>query len=140
MNKIDKLPRQTSMLLRQGVNKLSKEMEWDLHKSFKKVGCSCHPLRDEMGQVQAECDRLKLELEQTPPFQRFQELRNKIGEIDANEHPNLNRMAKQAVPFFRVWLFQQLIAGNSVVLGDYEGLGITYAQDWLNGWRPVIER
>jgi hypothetical protein len=90
--------------------------------------------------VQAECNRLKLELEQTAPFRRFEELRKMIAGIDAKEHPNLNQMAAQAAPFFRIWLFQRLTAGNAAELGNREGLSIAYALDWLNGWRPVPER
>jgi hypothetical protein len=128
------------MLLRQSVNKLSQEMEWDLRKAFERVGCSCHPLRQKMEQVQAECNRLRLELEQAPPFRRFTELKNKVAEIDAKEHPDLNRTATQAVHFFRVWLFQRLASGNAEELGDHERLAIAYARDWLNGWRPALKK
>jgi hypothetical protein len=128
------------MLLRQSVNKLAVEMDWDLRKAFERAGCSCHPLRKEMEQVQAECNTLRLELEQTPPFRHLEELNTTIAKIDRMEHPDLNRMAAQAVPFFRLWLFERLAAGNAAELGDHEGLAITYAREWLDGWRPVLER
>lgn len=140
MNKADQLPKQNTMLLRQSVNKLAQEMEWDLRKAFERVTCSCHPLREEMEQVQSDCNGLRLELEQTPPFRRFTELKSKIAEIDAREHPDLNRTATQAVPFFRLWLFQRLTTGNAGELGDSGELSIAYARDWLNGWRPVLEK
>ncbi len=123
-------------LLRQGVNNVAREIQWQLHRAFEEVGCSCSPLRSELERLDAECNGLREELEVTPVFKQRNELAHQIREIDAQEHPVLNNLARTAGQFFRVWLFDRIMAGDTPDLANGAQLAKAYAEAWRDGWRP----
>ena len=123
-------------LLRQSITQVARGVEWQLNRAFEEMGCSCHPLREELDRVGAECAALLAEAEKHPAFERRKQLQAEIAATDSREHPGLDRLGRVAGPFFRVWLFQQIKEGHSPELNNQEGLARAYARAWMDGWRP----
>lgn len=125
-----------TVLFRDAVRRLSNHIDWQLQRAFEETGCSCNPLRKELEEARAECQRLREESEASQPFQRLQELKDLIKTTDLKEHPGLDDQAKIAAPFFRVWLFETLHTGPELELASSQLLARTYAEAWHQGWRP----
>lgn len=128
------------VLFRDAVRRLSNSMEWQITKAFEEGGCTCHPLRKERAAALEEYIQLKSELAQkldeSDVNRRLSELNKQIAETDRREHPQLDRQAEIASPFFRVWLFESLHAGVELDLSAPEPLAKAYAAAWFDGWRP----
>ena len=123
-------------LLRQSITQVARAVEWQLNKAFEETGCSCHPLREELDRVRAQCEELLAEAVKHPAFERREQLQAEIAATDRREHPGLDKMASVAGPFFRVWLFQQIKEGHPPGLDNSESLAKAYALAWMGGWRP----
>lgn len=126
----------TQRLLREAVSRCGRDMEWHINKAFEELGCSCHPLRKEKAELDAECSRLEVELHNSETFKRRDVVYQEIREIDTREHPGLDRQAGVASPFFRLWLFERLSGDDMPDLGSPQKLAAQYARAWLDGWRP----
>jgi hypothetical protein len=98
----------TQRLLREAVTKLARDVDWHIQKAFETMGCSCHPLRKELEQLDAEYEDLQEELRNSELYKRREALSLEIRQVDAKEHPELDNLARMATPFFRVWLFERL--------------------------------
>ena len=131
-------PRVTNSMsiLRESVNACARDMAFQLTRAFEESGCSCSPLRGRLKQLDAECDRVLAQVEESAVFQERAALRKDIAAIDRQEHPGLNRMANLARPFFRVWLFERLTSAGCVAMESQENLAAEYVQAWVGGWRP----
>ena len=123
-------------LLRQAVVHCAREVQWELHKAFEQTGCSCQPLRKQLEALDAECNRLRDELESQPVFEQRKRLGLEIAYIDSREHPSLNALVRVAGPFFRVWLFEHLAGENPPDITNPKDLATQYASAWYAGWRP----
>jgi hypothetical protein len=134
----DRRKANTLTLLREATSKLGRhyEIEHQINRAFEIAGCSCHPLRNQHEQLVDECRRLEQELHSSETFKRRDAVAQEIREIDAREHPGLDRQASLAGPFFRVWLFERLTSDTPVELISPEKLAANYAEAWLGGWRP----
>ncbi len=112
-----------------------------IEKAFENVGCNCYSLRGKLQELEdqfvKERLRLTIELAQAEKYAELSLLREKISEIDRNEHPQLNAIAKEATPFIGVWL--QELEGetpNSRACHISRDIANTFARAWLEGWRP----
>lgn len=64
----------------------------------------------------------------------YDEVKKRIQDTDRAEHPELNRQAREAIPFFHTWLVQQVrLQGGSALL---EGAEVRFTDAWMGGWRP----
>lgn len=112
-----------------------------IEEAFENIACSCYSLRSKIqeleGQFIKERRRLTLELAQTEKYADLSLLREKISEIDRNEHPQLNILAREATPFISVWL-QELKGRSPDVRACHisRDLANSFAEAWLGGWRP----
>jgi hypothetical protein len=123
-------------MLREAVSKCARDINWQIQRAFEEMGCTCHPLRKEKERLDAECRRLELELNNSETFQRRDEVRQEVQEIDRREHPGLDSQAQVASPFFRLWLFERLSSEDAPDLSSSQKLAASYAEAWLVGWRP----
>ena len=109
--------------------------------AFEEAGCSCQPLRERLGELEAGLDaasrKMRLELAQTVQFAEIAELRDKIVEIDRKEHPHLDKVAGEAIPFFDAWLQEKVEAGI-VEPPEFidQSIAVSFANAWFGGWRP----
>lgn len=126
----------TQRLLREAVSRCGRDMEWQVTRAFEEMGCSCHPLRREKKQLDAECHRLEEELHSSETFKRRDAVLQEIQKIDRKEHPDLDGQARVANPFFRLWLFERLTGEDLLDISSPEKLAANYAEAWLGGWRP----
>ena len=124
-------------LLRQAVVECYRYVQYELHRAFEMMGCSCSPLRTQLTKAEDECTRQEAELRRLNPiFVMRDRLRQEIAEIDTKEHPGLNNLARVAGPFFRVWLFESLVGVNPPNIANPKDMAAQYAKAWLGGWRP----
>jgi hypothetical protein len=118
---------------------VAREIQWQLHRAFETVGCSCNPLRAEAERLDEEYEALREELDAGPISRRREELWRQVREIDAREHPDLNNQAVIAGPFLRLWLFDRIMAGDTPDLNNQAQLAKAYAEAWRDGWRPAVK-
>ena len=113
-----------------------------LQRSFQTLGCSCREqesqLEDLEIQLENEVLRFRLRLSESPLGEAIASLKHKITEIDRLEHPALDRMARDAYPYLEEWKSESL-SPEIDRLGRRE-LIFRYAQQWQEGWRPIICR
>ena len=136
----DNIASQRNQLVRQTVLDVYRNIQHKLHKAFETEGCSCNIYRAEQVALNEECDRLMAELKLSEPFRRREEVIKLVQEIDRAEHPNLNAEANMAAPFFRIWLFDKLVAGEEVPLSKEDDLAREFTREWYAGWRPAIRK
>jgi hypothetical protein len=114
---------------------------YSVGRAFEEVGCSCSPYRDRLRELDAEYkteqQRLLESLEKSELARELYDLRQKVAEIDRQEHPSLDIRGREAYPFLAVWLLDQVREGDGDIVGlsDYE-ISKAYAQAWIGGWRP----
>lgn len=112
--------------------------QYFLSRSFEALGCSCAVQRQQLKELEAQLDievaRFRSSLAESPLGEAIASLKQAIAEIDREEHPVLDRMARDAYPYLDQWIADQ---EDSVVEGmATRALIFQYAQEWRNGWRP----
>lgn len=125
----------------------SSYQQWGAPREFEKLICSCSPHRKELEDIKeqelkavASIDKriVKLQNERKAildPFQpRKVELNRIIQETDRKEHPQAERIYRQSKEWIRLWLTENLLAGND--LGPTDGLYQKYTEAVAAGWRP----
>ena len=114
---------------------------YSLDRAFEIAGCSCAPYRRQLEelevQYQVERERLMQELDDSELAGGIKNLKATIADIDLREHSSLDAVARQAHPFFPVWMMDQVREGNADILGlSDRDIASSYAEEWYGGWRP----
>lgn len=112
--------------------------QYFLARSFETLGCSCVVQRQELEELEAQLDtevtRFRSSLAETPLGEAIVSLKRTITEIDREEHPVLDRMARDAYPYLYEWIGQQ--ENSRIEALEYRELSFRYAKEWIAGWRP----
>jgi len=105
-----------------------------IQRAFEKDGCTCAVLREELEGLEEEkhAKENAVDIEYEP---RIAELRARVRAIDDAEHPDLDREAHRASPFFRTWLIDRVLEAGPAVLHESD-LAKDFVRAWRGGWRP----
>ena len=113
-----------------------------LQRSFEELGCSCGTqksrLTDLEAQLETEVLRFRSSLAESPLGEAIASLKQTIAEIDREEHPVLDRMARDAHPYLIEWIGQQ--EDSEIERLEYRALSFRYVKEWIAGWRPPRSR
>ena len=116
--------------------------QYFLGRSFEALGCSCAVQRQQLKELETQLDievtRFRSSLAESPLGEAIASLKQAIAEIDREEHPVLDRMARDAYPYLNEWIGQQ--ENSEIEELEYRALSYRYAKEWIAGWRPTGSR
>ena len=126
------------------IRKIAQDSEWRIHFAFERAGCSCHPQREELEQLERERESMlaaaEAEVDKTLGT-RIEELEREVAEIDGREHPTLDAKGRRASYFFAVWMMELVAQGSTDFLDEESDVrAMRFAQAWLSGWRPTFPK